>query len=352
VALAERRLYGGLDGLRGVAALVVLVFHVLALNTGTQQRFFHGYLAVDLFFLLSGFVVAGAYEAKLTAGALSFPAFAGLRLKRLWPMAALGVGVGALCALLVQPSAGVLILKLSCAALTFLPQGGSGDSAPFPIDPVLWSLSVEIVVNLLYAALARRLSTPVLIAVCGAAFAGLVAVGIPHGGLSMGWRASDLAMGYVRAGFSFPLGVLLWRIRDRWPALPFSWRGASVLVLGAALTPYLLPEGPAHGFWDLAAVAILFPLVLMAAAQPAPRAAAVTAALGGISYPLYVLHYPLLLLLASQGRSVPVGMVGAFGCVALSVLVWTRVDAPIQAWFKTRAGQRPPGVVPQPAAVT
>ena len=67
VYLASKNHYQILDGLRGVAALMVVAFHVLeTFNGGNRlvQIINHGYLAVDFFFLLSGFVVAYAYDDR------------------------------------------------------------------------------------------------------------------------------------------------------------------------------------------------------------------------------------------------------------------------------------------------
>src|ERR1700761_6004380 len=80
--------YPALDGLRGVAAIAVMLHHFRPLTA--PWLFAHGYLAVDLFFLLSGFVIAHAYDARFRKG-LGVPAFLVIRLIRLWPMIAFGV---------------------------------------------------------------------------------------------------------------------------------------------------------------------------------------------------------------------------------------------------------------------
>src|SRR6185437_6209521 len=85
---AGRHAYATLDGLRGVAALAVVLYHYASDLIAP-----HGYLAVDLFFAMSGFVIASAYEAKLKDG-LDVRGFLGIRAKRLAPLWMLGAIVG------------------------------------------------------------------------------------------------------------------------------------------------------------------------------------------------------------------------------------------------------------------
>ena len=86
-----------LDGLRGVASIMVIIFHLFEpLSTGhLDQIVNHGYLAVDFFFLLSGFVVGYAYDERW--GTMRFMDFAKLRLIRLQPMVIMGMIFGAAC---------------------------------------------------------------------------------------------------------------------------------------------------------------------------------------------------------------------------------------------------------------
>ena len=79
--------YELLDGLRGVAALVVIWYHVFEgfAASPVDQRFNHGYLAVDFFFILSGFVVGYAYDDRWKRRTLSFGGFIKRRLIRLHP---------------------------------------------------------------------------------------------------------------------------------------------------------------------------------------------------------------------------------------------------------------------------
>jgi peptidoglycan/LPS O-acetylase OafA/YrhL len=71
-----------LDGLRGLCALLIVFFHFHMVGDGLHN---HAYLAVDVYFLLSGFVVASAYEARLKSGA-GVGWFFGVRMARLYPL--------------------------------------------------------------------------------------------------------------------------------------------------------------------------------------------------------------------------------------------------------------------------
>ena len=91
--------YDILDGLRGVAALIVIVYHVFELHAGTPVP--HGYLAVDFFFILSGFVIGYAYDGRW--GKMTTGGFFKRRLIRLHPMVVMGALIGAVT-FLVQGS--------------------------------------------------------------------------------------------------------------------------------------------------------------------------------------------------------------------------------------------------------
>ncbi len=269
--MATRR-FETLDGLRGAAATVVLVGHL----SGPFHPFTtHGYLAVDLFFLMSGFVVAAAYEEKLKSG-WSVVGFLRTRLMRLWPLYALSFVVGLSCyavARTLKPSDDFLFPALPLGSIVamgvlFVPQFARfGGGAAFPLNPAAWSLSVEIFGNLVYAAVARSLSNAVLKVAIAVGAAGIAMIVLRTGWLNVGVDVDETAYGYIRFAFSFPLGVLFWRLhaagtlpRLRVPAfLP--------LVLAVALMSGLFPPSPVY---DAAVVLLVFPLLTVAAISSEP----------------------------------------------------------------------------------
>ncbi|HEY0107930.1 MAG TPA: acyltransferase [Rhizomicrobium sp.] len=300
--MAHRR-YGTLDGLRGIAAFIVLIghlagpYHVVAL---------HGYLAVDLFFLMSGFVIAASYEAQLQAGG-GVAAFLAVRLKRLWPLYALSFAVGLGCYAVVRavaPTDNFLFPAMPVATVTlmsvfFLPQlVRYGGGAAFPLNPAAWSLSVEIFGNLIYAVTVRSLTERTLKILSLTGAVGLAVVLYRCGSLDVGPDVSDLARGYIRFAFAFPLGVLLHRL-DRQGRLPsFRLPAWAVVAIAALAMTGLGPDSP---FYDFAVVTLLFPVLVIAAIGngPPPRAASIFAWAGAVSYPLYILHGPVTAMIFS-----------------------------------------------------
>ena len=336
-----------LDGLRGVAALSVALSHL-----------FHGswvfpsaHVAVDFFFILSGFVIAGAYDERLVRG-LGFQAFAAARVRRLYPLlgfaAILGLMAQALLFALGRSSMSLIDIGVAFArAAVVLPQpevvlGGAGDA--FPLDPPTWSLLFEILVSLGYAALivaTRRYPRPLValaaltvLAVTMATIALIEASGLQ-------WRQPYLAE-LTRAGFAFMLGALLSRLRG-WKSLPSLSLGVlSMLVLTiVSLAP---PEGWRPLFENVC-LCWVFPLLVLAGAQSTVSGGAQTFARwsGEISYPMYLLHVPISALVLTLGGLIVRGFAGQVGLVVVvdlaavvcvSLIALRLVDEPLRGYRK------------------
>ncbi len=321
-----RHKFGRLDGLRGVAALAVVLYHLPGPLHALAPR---GYLAVDLFFLLSGFVIAAAYEERLRDGAMSLGTFALVRLKRLWPLYGLGVVVGVLAFSLVRtlrPDAPFLFPDMPLAAavamsLLFLPQLGYGGPA-FPFNSASWSLSVEIFGNLAYASMAKSLRTPMLAVASAAGLAGLAIVMWRNGNLNVGVSGTNMAGGYLRFVFAFPLGVLLYRLDGRLPQVEVP-AGLPLLVTAFAFSG-ALP--------DLMVAAVLFPAVLIASRRGAPMLQWA----GMLSYPLYILHPPLIAAMEAltPAEALPVASLAVLGLSLGGAALANRYfDRPVQGRF-------------------
>lgn len=312
--------YELLDGLRGVAALLVVWYHLFEAfaTSPVDQRFNHGYLAVDFFFLLSGFVIGYAYDERWGRG-LRMRDFIKRRLIRLHPMVVLGALLGA-AAFFVQGSVrwngepvstGMVLAALLCGLLLIPAWPGAGhevrgNGEMYPLNGPGWSLFFEYLGNLLYMLLLRRLPTrwlTLLVALTGAALA-TFAIGdlSGYGHLGVGWTlaGSNFPGGMLRLLFAFPAGLLLAR-RFR----PVRIRGAfwlcslSLAVLLAM--PYVGSEQNHlfNGLYDTLSTLLLFPLLLwLGASGHATDAATVRICgfLGDISYPLYMVHYPSMYL--------------------------------------------------------
>ncbi|MDE2620404.1 MAG: acyltransferase [Sphingomonadales bacterium] len=284
-----------LDGLRGIAAIGVMLYHLeVVFDAGVA--FSRCYLFVDLFFLLSGFVLARNSEARMTApgGARRF--LAG-RVRRLWPMVALGVAAGCVVELALGDPARIPLL--AALALMMIPAFGVSQML-FPLNGPQWSLLMELLANLAHALVLSRISDRVLLG--GIAIAGwLLAAMVLHvGSDTVGPFMPTLGYAAVRIAYPYMLGV--WMARRHAGRTAKGTLGTpTVLVLPAAVL-LILPGVPlAPAFGDLACVLLLFPTVVWAAANAAPPSAVrpALARLGGLSFPLYAIHLPILQLMAS-----------------------------------------------------
>ncbi len=292
-----------LDGMRGVAAIAVMLFHEAGLH-GPRGFLGHSYLAVDFFLLLSGFVLARTFEPRLRAG-LSVAGFMAMRLRRLYPLMALGTVMGTVAALAGgQTSAEVAALL--AMGLLFVPHM-AGLAEIFPLNGPQWSLLVELAINLAHAAGLARLPRLVLLAISGACALLILRAAMRYGTLDLGWQQVGIWVGFVRAGFAYLVGIVLARTitpaitRTRW-----AWLVPLVLLPTLMWTMALFPPVPSL-FSDWAVMTVGFPLLLILALRIGAPAFAVPLLdwLGRLSFPLYAVHLPLLSIGATVAKSNP-----------------------------------------------
>lgn len=280
-----------LDGLRGYAAFVVVLYH-LRHFFGDALPVANGYLAVDLFFVMSGLVIAMTYEARLRAG-MGVAAFFRRRVIRLYPVYAIGglLGVAVMLALPEKRMGAGYALSALVSQAAMLPEAlVRGADGPFPLNPPAWSLFFEIWGNLAFALLVPRLPTRWLAATVGLALIGYVLGSRAAGTVELGVNYARLAGGAARFWFGFGLGVLIWRLEAH---LPHPGWGAVVLAM-------LFPALPESDLLRFLWIALIMPAGVLAALRlPAPQA--LCRPLGVLSYPLYLLHWPVMVLFSSYG---------------------------------------------------
>jgi peptidoglycan/LPS O-acetylase OafA/YrhL len=294
--------FASLDAIRGIAALLVAGYHF-------GQRFGgfvpEGYLAVDLFFALSGFVIALSYSEKLARG-LTLTDFGRRRLIRLYPLYLLGLflGIMSLAALAIRhPDASLSLSKLGVSSglgVIMLPavlgERGWFTGPLYPLNGPVWSLAIEASVNFVFALGLYRVASKwlVSICICAAAYLMLHLNSPLWANMGWGWGWSNLGGGIARALFSFPLGMLIWRwVRvdgRRESHLAF----AVFTIVAALLCAY--PHDSYRKSYELGAIFVAFPILIVAGIMFEPprwfRPYALW--LGDISYAVYAIHWPLI----------------------------------------------------------
>lgn len=298
-----------LDGLRGTAALLVVVFHIQGITVGFEHGSLilpHAYLAVDFFFALSGFVIGYAYDERWRT--MTTREFLLIRLIRLHPLLFLGTMLG-LLSYLFDPFAGnqqvaplALLTVVTLLSLFVFPSPSLPNrwDDTHPLNGPAWTLLQEYLANLAYALVLRRLSVRALSIV---AFAGLVALllGSLHAGsLDIGYGWGNLWGAPVRLVYPFVAGLLLYRVRNRLPSIRLGFIPLSIIMAAAFACPSLPKLGGVEldAIYDFACVAILFPAIIVLGihSERTGWRAALCRASGRISYPIYITHFPFAYL--------------------------------------------------------
>lgn len=335
--------YPVLDGLRGIAALAVMVMHAGVLFGPKIAA--HSYLAVDFFFWLSGFVVARAYEDKLSAG-MSLSRFAAIRLGRLYPMLIVGVMIGAAYMVLrtiahvgAPASATATAMLLNVAILPVFLQPFI---VAYPTNGNLWSLFYELTLNFAYAAAVKARAAWTLPTAFIMGALALIGVAASRGSIDFGVVAASFWIAAPRAVVGLAGGALLYRCASHvqgLPRLPF-WLGALVLVgVFTALK--------ATAAADLLCILLVFPVLTVLSAYPVDSRSLtrVYAHLGELSYPLYVLHAPIFMWLTTVftvshlKTTLPPAALAPVACliaVAVSWVVLLVYDEPVRRLIQKR----------------
>lgn len=281
--------------------------------------FSRGYLFVDLFFLLSGFVLALSAEGRLNAKALSAAQFLKARVRRLWPTVAAGVVLGALLTSVPGDAPGLVTLVL--LGLAMIP-ALSGTGEIYPLNGPQWSILMELAANLAHALVLRRLSDAWLLAVVAVGGAALGATIAAYGSNTLGPYAFNWWQAAPRVAFAYPLGIWMARRWARRPQRPrVSWRLALILPIAAVLALSVLPITVAAG--DTAVTLVVLPGLFWLATQSEVPAAVHSGLerLGRLSFPLYAVHLPVLGWVARFGTSPAMMMLGIACSLAAAQMV-------------------------------
>ncbi len=313
--------YALLDGLRGVAALLVVWYHVFEgyqFGSGAAiiKEMNHGYLAVDFFFILSGFVIGYAYDDRW-GKTLSMGNFFKRRLIRLHPMVVMGAVIGLIMFLMqgavtwdgTHATTSAMMIALLCAMLMIPAVPGCnyeirGNGEMFPLNGPAWSLFFEYIGNILYALFIHRLSTKMLGALAAVLSLALAWFTLTdpagYGMFGIGWTLDGLNFvgGLIRMACPFTIGMFLSRIFK-----PVAVKGAFWICALALLllfhVPYIEGNDPCciNGIFEAVCIILIFPVLVLLGASGTTTdgfSTRVCTFLGDISFPLYIVHYPFM----------------------------------------------------------
>ncbi len=369
--------YDILDGLRGVAALMVVIFHLSEAFSydPVYKHLNHGFLAVDFFFVLSGFVIGYAYDDRLLSGRMSRWEFCKSRLIRLQPMVLFGVLLGAAlfyfqaCDYYPRIATTPIPVLLLYIVLGFLmiPQTPGhnirGNDELFSLNIPQWSLIYEYFANLLYVLFVYRLGKRgltfllllfALMLIDCALSLNLFGLLAPHdypwslnGGFT--WDVEHAYIGLSRVGYSFFAGLLLCRMGSLIRVRRAFWWCSLIIVAVIGVDNV---GGYAHprldGVYNLFCTLILFPIVVSMGAGgtlTGRHTPALCHFMGRISYALYLVHYPFVYLFftwmdtqhdASLALQIFVAAMVVLLSIATAYAAMVCYDEPVRQWLRKK----------------
>lgn len=363
--------YALLDGLRGVAAMLVVWYHVFegfqfAGNKPVIDFINHGYLTVDFFFMLSGFVIGYAYDDRW-GKSLTMGGFFRRRLIRLHPMVMLGALIGAISFLLTSMERWdgthstllLTLIALVCSwlmipALPGMQRDVRGNGEMFPLNGPCWSLFFEYIGNILYALIIRRLSTRALAWLTALLCCALTWFAVTnqsgYGSIGVGWTVdtTNLLGGTLRMLCPFTIGMLMSRVFKPIKNVRGAFWICTIILLVLFHVPFIDGGTPMslNGIFEVACIICIFPIIVWLGASGTTTdntSRRICRFLGDISFPLYIVHYPLMyafymwlmktrLYTFSETWPIAISTMACSVCIAwLSMRFY---DEPIRKWLK------------------
>lgn len=358
--------YQILDGLRGVAALMVVAFHVFEASATSHhdQIINHGYLAVDFFFLLSGFVIGYAYDDRWKN--MSIGDFFKKRLIRLQPMVVLGMVIGAICFYfqdsVLWPTIHevpvwkmLVVMVIGC---TLIPVPTSMDirgwTEMHPLNGPGWSLFYEYLANIFYALFVRKFSNTLLSILVILSAVALIHLGLtsPNGDIVGGWslEPEQIRIGFSRVMYPFFAGLLLFRVA-KLSKIKNAFLFCSLLLIAAFSMPRIGGKEFLwmNGLYDTMVIIFLFPLVVFLGASGKIERkipSRICKFFGDISYPIYITHYPLIYIYTAWVASnkvkledaLPFGILTFVSSIVLAYACLKLYDEPVRKWLRNKFG--------------
>lgn len=376
--------YDILDGLRGVAAIMVVIFHLSEAFSydPVYKHLNHGYLCVDFFFVLSGFVIGYAYEGKMRNGLMSRWDFLKARLIRLQPMVLFGIVFGAALFFFQECNyyAGIgdasiwYVLQNMVMSFFMIPVTPEfnvrANEEMFVLNIPQWSMVFEYIANIMFCLFVYKLGRKGLMVLVGV-FALMLADSAlslnlfgmlqPHDypcSLNAGWSltSEQFYIGVARVGYSFFVGLLLFRllskksdVEPKTTRIPV-FAICSLIIIGIVCVNQIGGyEHPLYdGIFNLFCVGVLCPLTVWLGSRRivlSQRTRNACDFLGRLSYPLYLAHYPLLYMFfmwmdthhdASFGKLAFMSSATFFMCLGAAYAALKLWDEPVRKWLTSK----------------
>ena len=342
-----------LDGLRGIAALAVVTFHFMEwVYVDSSKNFIgHGFLAVDFFFCLSGFVIGYAYDDRVAK--MGLKQFFMVRIIRLHPLVIAGSVLG-LLAFLFDPfgghpelySTGKIVLTFFCSIFMIpLPVIEDRGFNLFSFNAPAWSLFWEYVANIVYAFVLYRIGRGYLLVLTILSALAICFVSYRSGNLLGGWSGPTFWDGSARIAYSFLAGLLIyrsnWIIKNK-----LGIAGLAILLFLA----FSIPSSKWNWLSEPLVVLLYFPMLIALGAGATLTAGLkkVCTFLGNISYPLYMTHYAALWMFGNYYTNHHPGtkqltliiLFGVILLVAVAYLVMVIYDFPVRKYLNDKRKQR------------
>jgi peptidoglycan/LPS O-acetylase OafA/YrhL len=327
----------------------VVTFHFMEWAYSDYSKSFigHGFLAVDFFFCLSGFVIGYAYDDRIVK--MGVPEFFKSRLIRLHPLVISGSVLG-LLAFLFDPfgghpelySAGKIILAFVCSMLLIpLPVIADRSFNLFSFNAPAWSLFWEYIANIAYAFVLFKIRRGYLVLLTILSAVAICFVAYRSGNLLGGWSGGTFWDGCARISYSFMAGLLIYR--SKWIIKnKLGFFGLAILLFLA----FLMPFSKWNWLSEPLVVLFYFPLLITlgAGAVLKPGLKKICVFLGNISYPLYMTHYAVLWMFGNYygthkpgtGQLALIIIVSLILLVGVSYLVMVLYDIPVRKYLTDR----------------
>lgn len=349
--------FESLDLIRGLAAIVVLVYHADFMFGLRGELLRGGYLAVDLFFILSGFVLSHTYGERIAKGRVGFCDYLVARLARLYPLFLATTFAGFfIMTARFRANFGyidtVSLVKSGLLNIFMLPSFSNVDryKSLFPFNGATWSIFFEMIASLLFFVALARLATRWLVFAVGAAGLWLAATVVQFSTVDLGWGTTSFIAGFPRVLFSFLVGMLIHRgfVRYRWRVPPLVLY--AVLAVALALVQLrAMVSGPSGVLFDGAMLAVVLPALVAAGAGSTlgRRGATIARVLGEASYSVYLLQGSMIIVAAGLAQALTgvkiadlgawVGFAFVAATIALSFVTFHVFEDPARRWLRRMA---------------